>query len=283
MYYYNFNNISVYKNKNKKLIRYKKDIYIFESVINKGEILEAYNILKLENKYYKIILNKDQSIFTPYNGVDYILMKTTNVKENIFNILLEEKKINTPIKLLNRTNWSFLWSNKIDYYEYQINHIKGKYPIIDESIQYFIGLAETALSYYKYNCKNINKNITICHRRIYDDGYFNPLNIIVDYKERDIGEFLKYLFWYNEEKHENIDKIIEMLISSNKNMNLIYSRMLYPSFYFDVYDDIVNSREKPEKLLNIINRVSEYEEYLNYIQLKIKEKIEIQEINWIKK
>lgn len=283
MYYYNFNNISVYKNKNKKLIRYKKDIYIFESVINKGEILEAYNILKLENQYYKIILNKDQSIFTPYNGVDYILMKTTNVKENIFNILLEEKKINTPIKLLNRTNWSFLWSNKIDYYEYQINHIKGKYPIIDESIQYFIGLAETALSYYEYNCKNINKNITICHRRIYDDGYFNPLNIIVDYKERDIGEFLKYLFWYNEEKHENIDKIIEMLISSNKNMNLIYSRMLYPSFYFDVYDDIVNSREKPEKLLNIINRVSEYEEYLNYIQLKIKEKIEIQEINWIKK
>ena len=283
MYYYNFNNISIYKTENKKFIKYKNDIYIFESVINRDEILEAYNILKSENKYYKIMLNKDQSIFTPYNGVDHILMKTTNVKENIFNILLEEKKLDVPSKFLNRTDWSFLWSNKIDYYEYQINHIKGKYPIIDESIEYFIGLAETALSYYEYNCKNINKNVTICHRRIYNNGYFNPLNVIIDYKERDIGEFLKYLFWHHADRCKDIDKIIEMLISSNKNMSLVYSRMIYPSFYFDIYDDIVNSRERPEKMLKIINRISEYEEYLNYVQLKIREKIEIQEISWIKK
>lgn len=283
MYYYNFSDISVYKTKNKKLIKYKNDIYIFEPVINQDEILEAYNILKSENKYYKIILNKDQSIFTPYNGETYILLRTNKIKETLSNILLEEPKINVTSKFLDRTNWSFLWSRKIDYYEYQISHIKGKYPIIDESIHYFIGLAETALSYYEYNCKNIKKSATICHKRIYNEGYFNPMNVIIDYKERDIGEFLKYLFWHRSDRYENLDKIIETIINSNKNMNLIYSRMLYPSFYFDVYDNVINSREQPEKISKIVGRISEYEEYLNYIQLKIKEKVEIQEINWIKK
>lgn len=75
------------------------------------------------------------------------------------------------------------------------------------------------------------------------------MNVIIDYKERDIGEFLKYLFWHRSDRYENLDKIIETIINSNKNMNLIYSRMLYPSFYFDVYDNVINSREQPEKYL----------------------------------
>lgn len=282
MYYYNLNNIKVYKSKNKKYIKCQNNIYLFEPVINKTEILEIYNLLKIPNKFYKIILNKNHDIFTPYNGSLYVLLKTNNIKGNISDIIIEEIQINSVQKLLDRTNWSFLWSKKIDYYEYQIKHIKGKYSIIDESFQYFIGLAENALSYFEYNCKSINKPVTICHRRILKDEFYNPLNIVIDYKERDIGEYLKYIFWNSKDKYQNADKIIDAILKSNKNIELIYSRLLYPSFYFDVYDEIVNSRENIEKIQMIVSRIDEYEEYLNYIYKKIKIKKEIPEIIWLK-
>lgn len=282
MYYYNLNNIKIYKSKNKKYIKYKNSIYIFELAINKTEILEIYNLLQSPNKFYKIILNKDKNIFTPYNGKMYVLLKKNNIKENISDIIIEEIHINNMHNSLDRTNWSFLWSKKIDYYEYQIKHIKRQYITIDESFQYFIGLAENAISYFESNCKNINKSATICHRRIIKNEFYNPLNIVIDYKERDIGEYLKYIFWNSKDKYQNIDKVIDIILKSNKNIELIYCRLLYPSFYFDIYDKIVNSKESVEKIKEIINRIDEYEEYLNYIYSKIKIKKEIPEITWLK-
>lgn len=196
MYYYNLNNINIYKINDRNYVKYKNEIYLFQPVINERETIEIYNLLKNNSKFYRIILNKDKTIFTPYKGTKFVLQKIfSNKIELIYNPIKYFQVINSKTTL-DRTNWIYLWQIKIDYYEYQLKHISGKYPIIDESINYFIGMAETAISYIKYNCKKIeyNDDVTFCRRRINKEDFYNPLNIIIDYKERDIGEYLKYIF-----------------------------------------------------------------------------------------
>ena len=39
-----------------------------------------------------------------------------------------------------------MWIRKIDYFEYQISQFGKKYPIIRESFNYYVGLAENGIS-----------------------------------------------------------------------------------------------------------------------------------------
>ena len=35
---------------------------------------------------------------------------------------------------------------------------------------------------------------------------------------------------------------------------MLFSRLLFPTYYFDVYDDIINNNLKEEKIISIINK-----------------------------
>ena len=54
-----------------------------------------------------------------------------------------------------------MWSYKIDYIETQISENIKKYPIVLESINYFIGLTENAIEL----SQNVKSDIYICHKR----------------------------------------------------------------------------------------------------------------------
>ena len=64
---------------------------------------------------------------------------------------------------------------------------------------------------------------------------------------------------------------------------LFMARMLYPSYYFDLYDEIINKETKESKLLNIRNKICEYEELLKEIYSYLHLKYNIPEIEWLKK
>ncbi len=81
---------------------------------------------------------------------------------------------------------------------------------------YYIGLTENAISYLKYsNLKN--NHIGIQHIRVkYNDNltnFYNPINLIIDYKVRDIAEYFKSLFFDSKIDIKNIINIIK----KNKN------------------------------------------------------------------
>ncbi len=278
MYYYDLNDVILSKINGINYVRSKNKIYIFSEIYNINEIYEIYNLLSNKKNYYKIIKNRMGDIVTPYNNKNYILMeKETKKISNIPPIIVK----NTDY-LLDRSNWYELWRNKNDYYEYQMNHIRGKYKIIDESIDYYIGIAENAISYISYNIKKINNVKMICHKRINADEYFNPLNCVIDYQERDIGEYLKYIFWSNEYKKINLNDFFAKKINHNIiNYNLLYARILYPTEYFDKYDQIVNSLAEAEKLNSIIKRQKEYELYINNIYEIISKYSVIPKIDWL--
>ena len=59
-------------------------------------------------------------------------------------------------------------------------------------------------------------------------------------------------------------------------------RLLYPSYYFEVYDEIFLGQEKEKKITEIISKVDEYELFLKKIHLYLLKNYHIPEIEWLK-
>lgn len=280
-YYYDFKNAKIIFNReNKRYIKNGDKMYELFEVIDRESVIEAYNITRQYDEYQKIIVNKYNSIFTPYREKTFILIEKKQDKKEIRKINIS----NHEFKKLKIDNWNYIWQRKIDYFEIQMMHIKGKYKIIDESFDYFIGLAENAISYLWINrLDNTNEN-AICRRRINKDDNYNPLNVVIDCSMRDAGEYLKLLFWTKSYDESKLRKIIKTIIKQNENVKILFARLLYPSYYFDIYEKIIKKEQKEIELINIINRVNEYEEYLSKIYDIIKEEYkDINQIEWIKK
>lgn len=285
MYYYGFENISLIRQKNRKYIKHNNDLYMLCRIYNEKETLELYELTKNIPFFYDFVLNKDKNIFTVYNDYFFVLIKVNN------KVLTEKDKQiqlnldNTKEYYLDRSNWYELWTRKNDYYEYQYKHIKSKYKTIDESIDYYIGLAENAISYIS----NIPSNLKVQEKKglypkraiFLEDEYHNPLNYVIDYKERKLSEYLKMLFATKKYIGQNIENIILSYNCTETGYRLLYGRMLYPSLYFDMYDRIINNYENEESILEIVKRSKEYEDYLNEIYRIISKKVEIKNIDWL--
>lgn len=283
MYYYGFENISIIRQKRRKYIKHNNDIYIICRVYNEKEVLELYEITRGIPFFYKFIPNKDGSIFTMYQDFIFVLLKINDkssmITQNKNQISLDENKK----YYLDRSDWYELWTRKNDYYEYQYQHIKGKYKVIDESINYYIGLAENAISYIAnipINLKEQEKK-GLYPKRLLESEYHNPLNYVIDYKERGLSETLKYLFLNKKYLSQNIEKIILSYNCTETGYKLLYGRMLYPSMYFDIYDKVINDFENEKELVNVIKRLKEYEEYLKEIYRIISKYTKIKNIDWL--
>ena len=261
---------------------------------------EEYNIYNYNNIYTinkelinntlmsEIILNKDKNIITTYHNINYILLKINcNINKDI---TLEEIDYLSKVKIVNnnKSNWGLLWSKKIDYLEVLISENGKKYPQVVNSFNYFIGLSENAISYYNNIDIDNNMMYYISHKVLRPtdkvDSLYNPLNIIYDYRVRDVAEYIKNSFW--TDNHNIYNELNNYLYKNNLSLNevkLLISRILFPSFYFDLYEDIFNYNKDEKILNNIISRIDEYEEYLNSIIIYFKRFYPIDEIEWLKK
>lgn len=260
-YYYLFDDIYVSKINYTNYIKYKNKIYVFVEILNQDMVLEAYQLTKDYPEYEKIIVNKDKSIFTPYNNKIYVLIEKK--QSNAFPPLREVSS--TTKLLLDRTNWSLLWSKKVDYYEYQFKHIKGLYKSIDESFEYYIGMTESSISYINYNIGKTNLKKCLCRNRMVEKEYYNPLNIVIDHRSRDIGESLKTMFWNNNYNTRKIKSTLSQIDLTLENCMLIYARLLYPSYYFDAYEMTITNRTDETNIKKIISRIEEYEKFVSEV------------------
>ncbi len=241
-----------------------------------------------------IYLNKNNSYLTKVGNYNYILFSVNNLSEeyDIFDMVkISEKLIlNNNKSSLYRNNWAKLWSEKIDYFEYQVRELSIEKTIVKNSFSYYIGLAEDAISYVNSTSLKYGSNpyrIVLSHRRVfypnYKLNYLNPLSFIFDLEVRDIAEYLKTMFF-----KENIDYCLEELSSYLKIRHLslyeyqmLYARLLYPTYYFDIYDEVMNKNVSEEKLVEVIKRCNEYEQFLKRAYLEISKYARIEKISWI--
>ena len=259
-------------------------LYDYKRNLNEIEALNYLNELMLSRKINinKIIKNNLGQVVTYHNGKSYVLILVNYEYRDDGNLKFIPTINDKKLDILKRNNWGRLWSIKIDYIEYQLKHLKNSYPLINSSVNYYIGLAENAISYF--NMLNLsNVTLYIGHRRIDINNLYNPMELVIDYKARDIAEYIKDNFIHSKMDIYSIKKYLSSLDLENIDYILLYVRLIYPSYYFDLYEEIINDNKDEKEILKITEYASSFEELLYEVYLIMRRKVNILGIEWINK
>ena len=271
--YFYKNNYIFYKNRN--------NYYFISEVKNKKNLYKLYYYF-INGYFYKIIFNKKGKFISTYQNKDYILLKYIK-----YNFKLEDLIYKNKLALSNKKKlltWRNIWIDRSNYIEEKYQKIINKYNIIDESIDYFYGLLEAAI-YLLRDYQKYYDYLYLQHIFINYFDYFNPCNIKLDVKERDFSNYLKYLFFSNKYKDIYIDKIIIKNLD-NYNFNLILARLIYPDYYFNLLDELIDNNyifnnNIFDEIKNIILLVDDYELYISNIYRVLLENKVIKKVDFI--
>lgn len=299
-YFYNLNIDNIRMIDNNYYFTYKNKNFIFYEVENNyfdpQTSFELNFILSNNNNIYEIVRNINNDVLTYSSNKKYILMVDNFSQDRNFdyfditetNIVIDN---NMRMNRLNRSNWGVLWRNKIDYFEYYINHNVNKYFELNEYYNYFVGLAENAILYFKNTMEEVKPNIqdklVVSHNRIEANATFkqlyNPIGLIIDHPSRDFAGYLKMIFWNRTYETEKISKYLNETNLSNYGCRMLIARMIFPSFFFDSFEKLIENKVEIKDILYVIDRMDEYEKYVFNIYKTIRNRYQIPEINWIKK
>lgn len=294
-YYYNLYPINIYQNDRLYKFNIENiDYYLIPYNYDLKQLSISYEISKALQQYniycHQIVENVKKEISTIINEKQYVLLKTSSyIDEKInFNNLMYYPLVTSSLHLENINhpkNWRELWMEKIDYFEYQVSNFKKKFSLIRETSSYYIGLAENGIQLLLE--ANNSYDYCVSHYRIkYNYTLFdlyNPLEFIIDSKIRDIAEYCKDQFFYKDISLDEVIYFIDSNILDRNQAILFFSRLLYPSYYFDLCDNIIYNNINENNLSNIINRSNDYEQFLSEIGFYLHNQYQISEIEWLKR
>ena len=253
------------------LTPYRRELSEIKDLVELNKRMISSNSL-----VHEIIINKFNEPISVISNVNYVLLRVyvNDIKKIDINdiiYMLNENVDLSGLKSLLRTNWVSLWSSKVDYIEYQMGHLIKKYPFLNNTIDYYLGLCENAITYIK-NLKMFSDYkipIGISHKRIIKDAtlfdLYNPLNLIIDYKVRNIAEYLKDAFFKDEDVNYILNIVFKNFWFDKLNLSLLVARLLYPSYYFDLFEEIIDKELDENIIFPLTKKSSKYEEFIDLI------------------
>lgn len=299
-YYYNLDIDNLEELDGKYRIKQENQDFFFV-FYNRGleeldDIIGVCNEMFLKGiNVHEIIRNRNNSFLTKVNEYNYILFKVNNLSEeyDIFDMVNISNKLvlNNNKSSLYRNNWGSLWSDKIDFFEYQVRELGIEKSVVKSSFSYYVGLAENAISYVnnailKYGGVSSGR-IVLSHRRVfypnYKLNYMNPLSFVFDLEVRDVAEYLKSMF-FKQDVEYCLDELKSYLSIRKLNVyeyHMFYARLLYPSYYFDIYDSVMNKNISEEELVKIVKRSNDYEYFLKKAYLEMSKYVRLDKIDWL--
>lgn len=276
-YFYNINVIDIDKYKDYFIVKTDEDEFLLSEIYDFDLLKKIIDYLNGSNVlYHLLIYNKENDIVFNYEDKNYALFKVRfdkDYQENIFSF--------SNLILTGKCNWGEVWSNRVDYYYQQVDEI----IILNEVkyiMNYYIGLAEIAITYYNNlaNIYNINDlKYVISHMVInspIDLYYFlNPTNMCIDLCIRDVAEYIKYSFYNDILTNEEIIMIISKLELNDALANYFLVRLIYPSYIFRLFDNYIETGVVDNKLYSYVKKSREFESLLGNIYLFLKNKFDI--------
>ena len=106
---------------------------------------------------------------------------------------------------------------------------------------------------------------------------------MLDYSVRDIAEYIKSMFYSDKIDYIEIENLVNKNILSEMEYKLLFGRLLFPTFFFDMFDKYEDNKLDNKKLISIYNKTTEYEEFLHNICLIIKKRNNIISVPWLNK
>ena len=223
------NNLLYFKHLDKFYIisNFNRDEVEFEKVLN---YLISNNLKSL-----KVVMNKNGSYISEFNGKKYVVMESD----------CENEIIDFPIcigGLINENNyWNEIWENRVVQLEKHKSELSLNKDIF-YILNYYIGLIEICIYNYnllirKYGQKN---GLSIQHNRIefpmYSFSYYNPVNYLFDFEFRDFAEYLKMRFFYSDFSTDEAISVIDNYNFDNFSINMFFVRLIYPTYFLELYD-----------------------------------------------
>ena len=285
---YNMCPSKIYK-KNNTFFFFSNDekIYILKSNKDKKELDEMVSV---SNKMFKktsintFILNTKGEYYTYKDNEYIILLKSNNcVDSNVtLESILKYNIINGEPFQLKKIDIISEWEKTIDTIENEMTEYNKEFPIIQESLNYFIGISENAIQMLKeinFEINSIGFNISLEEFNCYEMN--NPLNLVKVNKMHNVAMYFKYNFYNN---YVNYDEIYD-IIQNNKKEDLIYlfCSMLFQKEYFDDVKNILLNNKDEKILFKYIKRINDYKKMLLNIKNSLHNISEINEIKWIEK
>lgn len=265
---------------------YKDEKYYIKETSNE---IDARNIYNLSNEISsknilinKMILGKDSTYIINYRNKKYIIIKVCELE--YIDILVEDiRKYNIcvePSKNIYEENELENMIKKADKYEKSAFGFNHEYSKIQTIYNYYIGLAENAISYL-YETKKVCKETKKClsHLKISKKigSLIDVTNLSLNYKLSDFAQFIQLLM-INDEPWEHIFKKyieIEKLNLTEFDYRYLYSKIIYPYYVFN---------EKVEVNQNdAITKIKRMEDNFKKIYLLISEICNLPLIDWIGK
>ena len=298
LYAYHINPIDLKDYPHFSTFTYNDKTYYF-SLVKRDEknfkiLLEVMQELQSrKSNIFPFIMNVFGSYLTKVDNKNYVLIEMTDEKKeyDLFDIINFQKEylVTTKVESLYQNNWENLWSSKVDYLEYQMSELGKNVPTLLNSFSYYVGLAENAISYINSLNRRFPKEhsmLVLAHKRVvYPNlrlNFDNPLNLLFDVCERDIGEYLKNLFFYNaKDALIDLKAYIDVRKPSAYQMGLLFARLLYPSYYFDVHEKVLEDNLDADEVLFYTDKVNEYEQFLKDSYSLMNQYVPLEKIDWL--
>ena len=276
-YHYGLKKPNIVKENNALYIKEQKNKYVLYKIENENEFSEIIKLLNSQQKKLaRVVPTIDNRMYIYYQNKMYALIEIIKEDDSYHSLLVDKAPVSNieDYQSINRSNWYFLWCNKVDYFhtmEYEKKREKT-----NEISDYYIGIAETAIQYYNIAKKNtqFKEQLYVSHKRIKEHMNRLPANIVIDRRERDVAEYIKHLIVsckYSDEINNNIMNIIS---KENLNPEYIFARILFPTYYFDIYEE-----ENNKKIT--IEQINKYEKSLKKIYKQISKIKKIKKIDWL--
>lgn len=249
------NNLLYFKNLDKFYIisNFNRDEVEFEKVLN---YLISNNLKSL-----KVVMNKNGSYISEFNGKKYVVMESD----------CENEIIDFPIcigGLINENNyWNEIWENRVVQLEKHKSELSLNKDIF-YILNYYIGLIEICIYNYnllirKYGQKN---GLSIQHNRIefpiYSFSYYNPVNYLFDFEFRDFAEYLKMRFFYSDFSTDEAISVIDNYNFDNFSINMFFVRLIYPTYFLELYDMQNKNNVYSDLFYDLLKKSSQYENFI---------------------
>ena len=262
------NNLLYFKHLDKFYIisNFNRDEVGFEKVLN---YLISNNLKSL-----KVVMNKNGSYISEFNGKKYVVMESD----------CENEIIDFPIcigGLINENNyWNEIWENRVVQLEKHKSELSLNKDIF-YILNYYIGLIEICIYNYnllirKYGQKN---GLSIQHNRIefpiYSFSYYNPVNYLFDFEFRDFAEYLKMRFFYSDFSTDEAISVIDNYNFDNFSINMFFVRLIYPTYFLELYDMQNKNNVYSDLFYDLLKKSSQYENFILKLITAMSSKYEI--------
>ena len=245
--------------------------YLCKCLLNEEELLKCYDLyLLLKSKQlilHDFVFNNDNILLSD----EYVLLKLNYLIDDID--IYDIEKFNVEVDFDYVEDFYSLWIDRIDYYEKEL-FVNEDNNFINYSFDYFIGLSETLLDYYKSNILGKKKNYVV-HRSfvtLSTIDFYNPLNIIVGDRLKDYASYIRLT--------NNWDLLYSLLNNvTYEDRVYLLIRLSFPFKYFYCLNNYISNNSCVGELLTIVEDISKYEDYLERLELLTGIKL----FYWIKK